>query len=147
MIPEEDHEARLEAFDVSHVLNAITLHEAGKLPGKLYIQIVMGVRNAMPADREVFDFMVDLITQRVPQAEWCAAGIGPNQVVLNQWTADRGGHLRTGLEDNVRLDRKTLAPSNAALVQRAVRIVEDSGRSVATPNEARNILKLVSAKV
>lgn len=137
----------IEAFDVSHVLNAITLHEAGKLPGKLYIQIVMGVRNAMPADREVFDFMVDLITHKAPEAEWCAAGIGANQVVLNQWAADRGGHLRTGLEDNVRLDRTTLAPSNAALVQRAVRIVEDSGRSVATPNEARAILKLVSVNV
>jgi 3-keto-5-aminohexanoate cleavage enzyme len=132
----------IEAFDVSHVLNAIAMHKAGILPGKLYIQIVMGVRNAMPADETIFNFMVDLIESRAPQAEWCAAGIGPNQIKMNDWATKRGGHLRTGLEDNVRLDRQTLAPSNAALVQRAVHIVEESGRQVATPVDARRLLSL-----
>ena len=132
----------IEAFDVSHVLNAIALHEAGVLPGRLYIQIVMGVRNAMPADRAVFDFMVDLIEARAPQAQWCAAGIGANQSVLNDWAAARGGHLRTGLEDNVRLDRTTLAPSNAALVRRACDTLERYGRQVASAGEARQILGL-----
>jgi 3-keto-5-aminohexanoate cleavage enzyme len=118
------------------------MHKAGILPGKLYIQIVMGVRNAMPADETIFNFMVDLIESRAPQAEWCAAGIGPNQIKMNDWATKRGGHLRTGLEDNVRLDRQTLAPSNAALVQRAVHIVEESGRQVATPVDARRLLSL-----
>lgn len=132
----------IEAFDVSHVLNAIRLRETDKLPGKLYIQIVMGVRNAMPADRQVFDFMVDLVERRAPDAEWCAAGIGANQILLNQWAAERGGHLRTGLEDNVRLNRHTLAPSNAALVKRAVDEVQKAGRNVASSTEARTILGL-----
>jgi 3-keto-5-aminohexanoate cleavage enzyme len=61
---------------------------------------------------------------------------------MNDWATKRGGHLRTGLEDNVRLDRQTLAPSNAALVQRAVHIVEESGRQVATPVDARRLLSL-----
>ncbi|UWR23176.1 3-keto-5-aminohexanoate cleavage protein [Sulfitobacter sp. S190] len=137
----------IEAFDVSHVLNAIAMHEAGQLPGTLYIQIVMGVANAMPADREVFDFMVDLIESRAPDAQWCAAGIGAQQLRLNTWAAERGGHLRTGLEDNVRLDRHTLAPSNAALVLRAVEAVERCGRRVATPHEARALLGLSAAPV
>lgn len=132
----------IEAFDVSHVLNAIRLRETDKLPGKLYIQIVMGVRNAMPADRQVFDFMVDLVERRAPDAEWCAAGIGANQILLNQWAAERGGHLRTGLEDNVRLNSHTLAPSNAALVKRAVDEVQKAGRNVASSTEARTILGL-----
>lgn len=132
----------IEAFDLSHVLQAIAMHEKGQLPGKLYIQIVMGVRNALPVDRDVFDFMVNLIERRAPRAEWCAAGIGANQIILNKWAAERGGHLRTGLEDNIRLDRYTLAPSNAALVRCSRQEVEFSGRKVATPIEARKILNL-----
>ena len=57
----------------------------------------------------------------MPEATWCAAGIGAGQIVVNEWCIREGGHVRTGLEDNVRLDRTTLAPSNAALVERAAR--------------------------
>jgi uncharacterized protein (DUF849 family) len=56
-----------------------------------------------------------------------------------------GGHARTGLEDNVRLDRTTLAPSNAALVRRVVEICNRHDRAVATPAEARAILGLAAA--
>jgi uncharacterized protein (DUF849 family) len=73
---------------------------------------------------------------------WCAAGIGAAQVMLNEWAIARGGHTRTGLEDNVRLDRTTLAPSNAALVRRAVAICERHERPVATWRQARAMLGL-----
>lgn len=132
----------IEAFDVSHVLQAIQMHAAGALPGKLYIQFVLGVKNAMPADRQVFDFMADLVETRAPHAEWCAAGIGRNQIVVNEWAAERGGHLRTGLEDNVRLDKANLAPSNAALVRRAVEVAQRHGRPIATVAQAREHLGL-----
>ncbi|UXX81759.1 3-keto-5-aminohexanoate cleavage protein [Roseovarius pelagicus] len=132
----------IEAFDLSHILQAIRLHSEGKLYGSLYVQFVMGVKNAMPADREVFDFYVETIKSRAPDAQWCAAGIGPNQIVVNEWAIAAGGHTRTGLEDNVRLDRDTLAPSNAALVRRTVEICEKYDRPVATPAEARKILGL-----
>ena len=111
----------IEAFDLSHILQAIHMNKTGSLPGKLYVQFVMGVKNAMPVDKEVFDFYVKIMTDRAPDAEWCAAGIGANQIVVNEWSIAAGGHTRTGLEDNVRLDRETLAPSNAALVKRACR--------------------------
>lgn len=132
----------VEAFDLSHVLQAIAMHKAGKLPGKLYVQFVMGVKNAMPADRAVFDFYVQTMRDRAQEAEWCAAGIGSNQIVLNEWAIAAGGHTRAGLEDNVRLDRDTLAPSNAALIERAADLCAKYDRPVATIAQAREILGL-----
>ncbi|MDA7479386.1 3-keto-5-aminohexanoate cleavage protein [Planktomarina temperata] len=132
----------VEAFDLSHILQALRLHDEGKLFGKLYVQFVMGVKNAMPADRAVFDFYVAQMQARAPQAEWCAAGIGPNQLVVNEWAIAAGGHTRAGLEDNVRLDRNTLAPSNAALIARAADLCTRYERPVASPAQAREILGL-----
>ena len=135
----------VEAFDLSHILQALRLHDEGKLFGKLYVQFVMGVKNAMPADRAVFDFYVAQMQARAPQAEWCAAGIGPNQLVVNEWAIAAGGHTRAGLEDNVRLDRSTLAPSNAALIARAAELCSCYERPVASPAQARQILGLRAA--
>jgi len=132
----------IEAFDLSHILHAIKMSNEGRLYGKLYVQFVMGVKNAMFADREVFDFYVKLMQERAPQAEWCAAGIGPNQIVVNEWAIAAGGHTRAGLEDNVRLDKHTLAPSNAALIARAAALCEVHERPVATPAQAREMLGL-----
>ncbi|MCE8516782.1 3-keto-5-aminohexanoate cleavage protein [Ruegeria pomeroyi] len=132
----------IEAFDLSHILRAIDMHGRGLLHGKLYVQFVMGVKNAMPADREVFDFYVRMMQTRAPQAEWCAAGIGANQLAVNEWAIAAGGHTRTGLEDNIRLDRHTLAPSNAALVRRSVELCEKYQRPVATWQQARELLHL-----
>jgi len=132
----------IEAFDLSHILHAIRLHDAGILYGKLYVQFVMGVKNAMPADREVFDFYVRIVKERAPGAAWCAAGIGANQVVVNEWAIAAGGHTRAGLEDNVRLNKSTLAPSNAALIERAAALCAKYDRPVATPEQTRAILGL-----
>ncbi|SNS54079.1 3-keto-5-aminohexanoate cleavage protein [Tropicimonas sediminicola] len=132
----------VEAFDLSHILQAIRMHAAGELFGKLYVQFVMGVKNAMPVDREVFDFYVRTMQSRAPDAEWCAAGIGAAQLTVNEWAIAAGGHTRAGLEDNVRLDRTTLAPSNAALIRRAAELCEKYERPVATPAQAREILGL-----
>jgi len=132
----------VEAFDLSHILQAIRMHREGRLFGRLYVQFVMGVKNAMPADREVFDFYVGMMERRVPGAQWCAAGIGAAQIKINEWSIAAGGHTRTGLEDNVRLDRHTLAPSNAALVRRVSDLCARYRRPVATPTQAREILGL-----
>lgn len=135
----------IEAFDLSHLLTAIAMHQRGELFGTLYVQFVMGVKNAMPADRRVFDFYVETMMSRAPSAPWCAAGIGANQIVVNEWAIAAGGHTRAGLEDNIRLDRHTLAPSNAALVKRTVALCERYGRPVATVDDARRILGLSTA--
>ena len=138
-----DIKPEIEAFDLSHIFQSKLMQERGELCGTPYVQFVMGVKNAMPADRSVFDFYVETV-QRLfgPDAPWCAAGIGRHQVELNSWAAEAGGHLRTGLEDNVRMDKTSLAPSNAALVQRAREAIEMAGRTVASVSEARTILGL-----
>ena len=132
----------VEAFDLSHIINAIDMHSKGLLYGDLYVQFVMGVKNAMPADETIFKFYVELMQKRAPKSEWCGAGIGANQILVNEWSIKAGGHTRVGLEDNVRLDKETLAPSNAALVKRAVDLCELYNRPVATSQEARNLLGL-----
>lgn len=132
----------IEVFDLSHIHSAVTMNKDGKIPGKLYMQFVMGVKNAMPADKEVFDFYIKTLKRLAPDASWCGAGVGANQLSLNEWCVVAGGHTRTGLEDNIRLDASTLAPSNASLVKRVVQLCEKYDRSVATWQEARNILEL-----
>lgn len=132
----------IEAFDLSHIHKAAEMNRDGRIPGQLYVQFVMGVKNAMPADRETFDFYIKTLNRLAPNAQWCAAGIGPNQIVLNEWAIAAGGHTRAGLEDNVRLDKDTLAPSNAALIERAVSLCNTYERPVATPAQARAILGL-----
>ena len=135
----------IEAFDLSHIFQAAKMAGDGRLASPLYVQFVMGVKNAMPADRPAFDFFVATLARLSPGAEWCAAGIGRHQLEVNAWCIAAGGHCRTGLEDNIRLDRERLAPSNAALVRRTVDLCERHGRPVATPAEARALLGLAPA--
>ena len=140
-----DVKPEIEAFDLSHIFKAAEMHAKGQIKDTPYVQFVMGVKNAMPADRDVFDYYIHTVNRLFPGAPWCAAGIGANQIVLNEWSISSGGHARTGLEDNVRLDKTTLAPSNAALVKRAAALCEKYERPVATWREARAILGLRQA--
>jgi uncharacterized protein (DUF849 family) len=135
----------IEAFDLSHILKAHQMWQAGQIAARPYVQFVMGVKNAMPADREVFDYYIRTVHRLFgPDAPWCAAGIGQNQIVLNDWAVSSGGHARTGLEDNVRIDRNSLAPSNAALVRRVVDLCDTYERPVADWQTARRILGLAT---
>ena len=132
----------IEAFDLSHIVHAAKMAKDGRLKGPLYVQFVMGVKNAMPADERIFDFYIETLKRFAPDAQWCGAGIGPDQIRVNEWSIAKGGHTRTGLEDNIKLDRTTLAPSNAALVKRTVDICQRYSRPVATWQQARDILGL-----
>jgi len=140
-----DIKPEIEAFDLSHIFQAVKMSEDGRLKKPLYVQFVMGVKNAMPVDKDVFDFYVKTLKRLAPDARWCGAGIAQNQIVLNEWCIAAGGHARTGLEDNVRLDKDRLAPSNAALVKRAVELCEKYERPVATWAQAREMLGLRAA--
>ena len=140
-----DIKPEIEAFDLSHIHHAALMQRDGRLKADTYVQFVMGVKNAMPVDRDVFDYYVKTMERLLPGSEWCAAGIGAGQIVVNEWSVAAGGHARTGLEDNVRLDRETLAPSNAALVQRVVDLCDRHERPVATVAQAREMLGLRAA--
>lgn len=138
----------IEAFDLSHIFQAAKMHADGRIADTPYVQFVMGVKNAMPVDRDVFDFYIRTVKRLFgDNAPWCAAGIGAQQLTINDWAVSSGGHARTGLEDNVRLDRDTLAPSNAALVNRVVGLCYKYERSVASCDEARGILGLSQGEV
>ena len=131
----------IEIFDLSHVFQLKNIVDQKHFKN-FYIQIVMGIKNSMPANKKVFDFYLDLIKDFFPKIQWCAAGIGKNQFKINEWAALSGGHIRTGLEDNIRLKKNLLAPSNASLVKKAVEICIKNNRSVSSCEETREILYL-----
>lgn len=132
----------VEVFDLSMIFKAVQMQDAGRIEGPLHMQFVMGVKNAMPVDREVLEFYVKTLARLAPGATWTGAGIGRDQLRLARWSLELGGHCRTGLEDNVRLDKDTLAPSNAALVKQVVELCAEHGRRPACAAEARMMLGL-----
>ena len=137
-----DIKPEVEAFDLSMIFKASAMRREGRIGAPLHFQFVMGVKNAMPVDRDVFEFYVRTVERLEPGATWTGAGIGKDQVTLARWSLELGGHCRTGLEDNVRMDRQTLAPSNAALVRQVVELCHEYGRRPATVDEARTLLSL-----
>jgi 3-keto-5-aminohexanoate cleavage enzyme len=135
----------VEAFDLSMVFQAVAMAKAGKMKNPLHVQFVMGVKNAMPVDRPSFEFYIATLKRIAPDATWTGAGIGKEQITLVNWSLELGGHVRTGLEDNIRLNKDTLAPSNAALVKQVVDLCPQYNRRPATVAEARALLSLPAA--
>jgi 3-oxoadipate:acetyl-CoA acetyltransferase len=132
----------IEVFDLAMLYNARDLAERGLIKKPLHVQFVMGIPNALPARRKVLEFLVSELKDIMPDATWAAAGIGRHQLEVNEWTLALGGHLRTGLEDNIKFDKDRLAKSNAELVGRLREICAQYGRHAASPKEARAILGL-----
>ena len=135
----------IEVFDLAMLYNAANLVKKGLLRSPPHVQFVMGIPNAMPARRSIFDFLRSEIADVLPGATWVAAGIGRYQWEINQWCLETGGHCRTGLEDNTRFDQTRLAASNAELVKKIADVCGRYDRRPATPSEARKILGLAAA--
>jgi uncharacterized protein (DUF849 family) len=132
----------IEVFDLAMLYAARELADRGLLKRPLHVQFVFGIPNALPARRKVLEFLVSELKDIMPDATWTAAGIGRHQLEINRWALELGGHLRTGLEDNIKFDRERLAKSNAELVARVRDLCGEYDRRAATPAEARNILGL-----
>ncbi|HEY2020847.1 3-keto-5-aminohexanoate cleavage protein [Paraburkholderia sp.] len=132
----------IEIFDLAMLYSTVDLVQQGLLKPPVHVQFVMGVKNALPARREILEFEVQQLKALLPDATWTAAGIGRHQLEVNHWTLEMGGHCRTGLEDNVRWDKDTLAKSNAQLVARVASLCGKYGRPVASAAKAREILGL-----
>jgi uncharacterized protein (DUF849 family) len=132
----------IEVFDLAMLYSAANLVKRGLLRAPAHVQFVLGVPNALPARRSIFDFLRSELAEVLPGATWVAAGVGRHQWEVNQWCLESGGHCRTGLEDNLRIAPDTLAASNAELVSRVADACDRFGRHPATPAEAREILGL-----
>ncbi|MFZ5792206.1 MAG: 3-keto-5-aminohexanoate cleavage protein [Pseudomonadota bacterium] len=139
-----EHEVKpeIEIFDLAMLYNARELVERGLLESPVHVQFVMGIPGALPARERVLDFLVSELEEMLPGATWTAAAIGRHQLTANRWALIKGGHLRTGLEDNIYFDKGRLAASNAELVKRAAELCAEHGRPPATPAEARRLLGL-----
>jgi 3-dehydrocarnitine:acetyl-CoA trimethylamine transferase len=129
----------LEVFDSGDLQLAHQLLSEGVLARPPLFQVVLGIRNGFPATPETLLYAKSLLPA---DAIWAAMGIGRMEFPIVAQACLLGGHVRVGLEDNLYLSRGVLAPSNAALVERAVQLIELLGRSVATPAESRSILGL-----
>lgn len=132
----------IEVFDLAMLYNAVNLQKKGLLKGPLHVQFVLGIANALPARRSVFDFLRSELAALAPDASWVAAGTGRFQWDVNRWCLETGGHCRTGLEDNIKFDADRLAVSNAELVRKIADVADQYGRHVASPAEARRLLQL-----
>jgi 3-keto-5-aminohexanoate cleavage enzyme len=139
---EHDIKPEIEVFDLAMLYRAADMADKGLLKNPLHVQFVLGVKNALPAHRDILEFELEKLNELLPDATWVAAGIGKAQIEVNRWCLELGGHMRTGLEDNVRLDAGVLAPSNAALVEKAAALCDEYDRHPASATEARQILGL-----
>jgi uncharacterized protein (DUF849 family) len=137
----------IEVFDLSMLYQAVNLVEEGLIEPPLHVQFVFGIKNAMPALRQVLQFEVSELKRLMPEATWTAAGIGRHQLEVNRWSLEFGGHCRTGLEDNVRWDQHRMAASNAELVARVASLCAEYGRRPATCPQARAMLRLPTTAV
>jgi uncharacterized protein (DUF849 family) len=132
----------LEVFDVGHIMLARYMLDEGLLDRPPLFQLCLGTAFGAPAELPSLLHMRDLLPK---DAHWAAFGISRFEMPIVAAAAQLGGHVRVGLEDNIYLERGVLAPSNAALVDKAATIIRLLGFEVASPDEARQILGL-SAK-
>ncbi|VCU69694.1 3-keto-5-aminohexanoate cleavage enzyme [Pigmentiphaga humi] len=133
----------LEIFDSGDIHLARDLIADGTLEGPGMWTFVSGVKYGFDATPETLLYARGLLPAG---AFWSAFGIGRHEFPMLAAAFVSGGHVRVGLEDNIYLSRGVLAPSNAALVERAARILQDLGGTVATASEAREMLGLPSAR-
>jgi uncharacterized protein (DUF849 family) len=139
---DNDIKPEIEVFDLAMLYSAASLVKKGLVRERPHVQFVLGVPNALPARRTIFDFLRSELASVLPGATWVAAGVGRHQWEVNRWCLEAGGHCRTGLEDNLRAEPERLAASNAELVRKIVEACAGYDRRPATPQEARQLLGL-----
>jgi uncharacterized protein (DUF849 family) len=131
----------IEVFDLGHIELAKKLIADGLIAGPPLFQLCLGIPYGAPATPEA---MLSMRGHLPAGAAWSAFGISRHEFPMVAQAVILGGHVRVGLEDNLYLAPGQLAPSNAALVEKAVKIIELLGEAVATPDEARGLFGLAS---
>jgi uncharacterized protein (DUF849 family) len=137
----------IECYDIGHLYTAAHFLDRGLVKPPLFIQSVFGIRGGIGGHAEDVMHMKRTADRLFGDAYlWSVLGAGRNQMFVAAMSAVMGGNVRVGLEDNLWLGRGQLAKSNAEQVAKARRIIEEVGLQVATPNEAREMLKLKGAR-
>mgnify|MGYP001004177981 FL=1 len=127
----------VEVFDKGMVDYAIRYAKEGYILEPMHFDFVLGVQMAATARDLVY------MVSSIPNGStWTVAGVGRHEMPMAAMGIAMGGHVRVGFEDNIYLSRGVLAKSNGELVEKVVRIANELGREIATPDEARKILGL-----
>ncbi len=138
-----DTRFEIECYDIGHLYTAAHFLDRGLLKPPLFIQSVFGLRGGIGPHPEDVMHMKRTADRLFGEAYlWSVLGAGRNQMFIAAQSAVMGGNVRVGLEDSLWLGRGTLAESNAQQVTKVRRILEEIGLQVATPDDARKMLKL-----
>jgi uncharacterized protein (DUF849 family) len=133
----------IEIFDAGMIYEALYYVKKGVLKPPLHFQFCMGVAGGIPASAKNLIFLKDMIPEG---STWSAFGVGGGAMEMLFTAIALGGNVRVGMEDNIYYTKGVLAKSNAEFVERAKRLVLESGSEAATPDEAREILGLKKEK-
>jgi 3-keto-5-aminohexanoate cleavage enzyme len=128
----------IEVFEAGMIANALFLEKRGYIAPPLHFAFVLGVPGSMPGTVKNLQFLAESIPAG---STWSVAGIGGAEIPLAAAAIAMGGHVRVGLEDNLRMPDGSPA-SNPLLVEKIVRIAREIGRQIAAPDEARAVLSL-----
>ncbi|NPC49246.1 3-keto-5-aminohexanoate cleavage protein [Corallococcus sp. AB004] len=129
----------LECFDVGMIDEARYLAKEGLVELPAHFDFVLGVPGTLQARPEVLDFMIASLPEG---SSWTVAGVGRQQLPFVEEAAKRGGNARVGLEDNIYLSKGVLAKGNFELVAEAAKRARAAGREIASPEQARQLLRL-----
>lgn len=129
----------VEVFDAGMIDEAHALAREELLDFPAHFDFVLGVPGAMAAREEA----VDYLRSQIPAGStWSIAGVGRHELPMAVLALEKGGHVRVGLEDNIFLSRGVLAKGSYELVAQVAALAQEKGRRVASPEEARDILRL-----
>jgi uncharacterized protein (DUF849 family) len=138
-----DTRFEIECYDIGHLYTASHFLDRGLVKPPLFIQSVFGIRGGIgPHPEDVLHMKRTADRLFGDQYQWSVLGGGRNQMYIATQSAVMGGNVRVGLEDSLWIGKGQLAKSNAEQVSKIRRILEELGLQVATPDEARQILKL-----
>jgi 3-keto-5-aminohexanoate cleavage enzyme len=129
----------LEIFDLGMLVTCFRMRDEGKLDTPLHFQFVLGTPWGAPATPKSLIYLHEYIPEN---STWSVIGIGKGHLPMSMMAMVMGGHIRVGMEDNIYYTKGVLAKTNAQFVARIGRLAQEYGREVATPDEARKILKL-----
>jgi 3-keto-5-aminohexanoate cleavage enzyme len=129
----------LECYDLGMINNAKVLGELGHIEKPLYFQFVLGILGQIPA---TVDNLIHMVRSIPPESPWSVCAVGLDEVKMATMAILMGGHVRVGFEDNIYVSKGVRAKSNAELVEKIVRLAKELDREIATPEEARSILRL-----